>query len=73
MIWLSMTLFPPSDWVYVGTFPFRVPSGATLIYIVVLLLVNLGGPLMLWWGWSFKKRRDGNWDVAVVRVRKRVD
>jgi phosphatidylinositol glycan class C protein len=48
-----------------------VPSGATLVFAVVLLIVNLGGPLMLWWGWSWKSRRDGNWDVAVVRLRKR--
>jgi phosphatidylinositol glycan class C protein len=69
MVWLSITLFPPSKWILVG--PMLVPSGATLVFAVVLLIVNLGGPLMLWWGWSWKSRRDGNWDVAVVRLRKR--
>jgi phosphatidylinositol glycan class C protein len=71
MIWLSLTLFPASDWIHVERLPFPVPSGATLVFLIVLLIVNVGGPLMLWWGWSWKRRRDGNWDVAVVRVRKR--
>ncbi len=70
MIWLSASLLPPSRHpASIGPFP--LPSGTARVFFAVLLLVNVGGPLMLWWGWRWKRRLGGNWDVAVVRVRKR--
>ncbi|BEI80188.1 hypothetical protein CcaverHIS002_0107170 [Cutaneotrichosporon cavernicola] len=70
MIWLSSSLLPPPRHAaFLGPIP--LPSGATRVFFAVLLLVNVGGPLMFWWGWRWKRRLGGNWDVAVVRVRTR--
>lgn len=41
-----------------------------LFFISVLSLVNVVGPIMLWYGWKWKTKRGGGWEVAVVRVRK---
>ncbi|RSH84512.1 uncharacterized protein EHS24_006034 [Apiotrichum porosum] len=73
MAWLSITLLPPSNKPHLKLGPLSIarPSGATLVFLGVLLLVNVGGPLMLWWGWRWKRRLDGSWDQAVIRVRKR--
>lgn len=70
MIWLSASLLPPSRHP-TSLGPVPLPGGAARIFFAVLLLVNVGGPIMLWWGWRWKRRLGGNWDVAVVRVRKR--
>lgn len=55
-------MFPPSE---------AVPSGATRAFVATLALVNVVGPVMFWWGWRWKRRLGGDWDVAVVRLRKR--
>lgn len=54
----------------VSLFPSTLLAPATLIFAAALFLVNIAGPGMLWYGWRWKTRRGGGWDVAVVRVRK---
>ncbi|ORX36416.1 phosphatidylinositol N-acetylglucosaminyltransferase subunit C [Kockovaella imperatae] len=46
---------------------FTAPS---LIFLCTLLVVNIIGPLVFWWGWRWKTIRGGGWDVAVVRIRQ---
>ncbi|ORY25254.1 phosphatidylinositol N-acetylglucosaminyltransferase subunit C [Naematelia encephala] len=76
MIILAISLFPrissnppspsdPTPWISIPT-----PSGPTLIFLVAVILVNGIGPGMLWYGWRWKMRRGGGWDVAVVRLRR---
>ncbi|KAI9632299.1 phosphatidylinositol N-acetylglucosaminyltransferase-domain-containing protein [Dioszegia hungarica] len=51
----------------VSLFPSTLLAPATLIFAAALFLVNIAGPGMLWYGWRWKTRRGGGWDVAVVR------
>lgn len=49
-----------------------LPSFATIAtFLSILAVVNLGGPLMLWYAWRWKRQLGGDWDVAVVRLRRR--
>ncbi|WOO78894.1 Phosphatidylinositol N-acetylglucosaminyltransferase GPI2 subunit [Vanrija pseudolonga] len=64
MIWLAISLFPPCS-------PDDFPGRPTLIFLFVLFLVNVVGPFMLWSGWRWKRRLGGNWDPAVVKLRRR--
>ncbi|KAK8861313.1 hypothetical protein IAR55_002132 [Kwoniella newhampshirensis] len=47
-----------------------IPSTPTVVLFAALCLVNVVGPMMLWYAWRWKTRRRGGWDVAVVRVKK---
>jgi phosphatidylinositol glycan class C protein len=64
MILLAISLFPAD--------PSRryTPSGPTLIFFLIVGLVNIVGPFMLWYSWTWKTRRGGGWEVAKVRLRK---
>ncbi|EJT47038.1 hypothetical protein A1Q1_04281 [Trichosporon asahii var. asahii CBS 2479] len=44
-----------------------LPSFATIVtFLAILAVVNLGGPLMLWYAWRWKRQLGGDWDVAVM-------
>lgn len=55
---LAISLFPPEP----------APS---LIFLSLVAVTNLLGPLMLWYGWRWKTKRGGGWDVARVKIRQR--
>jgi len=64
MILLAISLFPRTP-----TSSF-VPTGPTMIFFLIVGLVNIVGPVMLWYSWTWKTRRGGGWEVAKVRLRK---
>jgi phosphatidylinositol glycan class C protein len=61
MVLLAISLFPRSD---------SAPSAPIAVFFTMLGLVNIIGPFMLWYSWTWKKRRGGGWEVAKVRLRK---
>jgi len=68
MMLLSISFFPstPQTQGITGMFT----STPLLVFLTMVGLVNLVGPLMLWYGWRWKTRRGGGWEVAKVRLRK---
>jgi hypothetical protein len=64
MILLAISLFPRD--------PTKTwsPTGPTMIFFLIVGLVNVVGPFMLWYSWTWKTRRGGSWEVAKVRLRK---
>lgn len=64
-ILIALSLFPASS--ETRSILLETP---TLIFALVIALVNVLAPLLLWYAWRWKTRRGGGWDVAVVRVRK---
>jgi phosphatidylinositol glycan class C protein len=69
MITLAISLFPhtvPSS--QANTY---MPTGPTTIFLLIVGLVNVVGPVMLWYSWIWKTRRGGGWEVAKVKLRKR--
>ena len=65
MILLAISLFPRDP-----TKTFVLHTGPTMIFLLILGLVNVVGPFMLWYSWTWKTRRGGGWEVAKVRLRK---
>ena len=66
MVILSLSFLPGE-----ATEPSSViPAAPTLIFVGVLLVVNVIGPFIFWYGWRWKTIRGGGWDVAVVRIRQ---
>jgi phosphatidylinositol glycan class C protein len=64
MVILAVSLFPvDSTQVY-------MPSTSLIVCAIVIALVNLVGPWMLWFSWTWKTRRGGGWEVAKVKLRK---
>jgi phosphatidylinositol glycan class C protein len=66
MIILSASLFPQSN----SSSPVALLSIPLIVLIVVISLVNLVGPSILWYGWRWKTRRGGGWEVAKIRIRR---
>jgi phosphatidylinositol glycan class C protein len=64
MILLAISLFPRDPATS------YVPTGPTMIFFLIVGLVNIVGPVMLWYSWTWKTRRGGGWEVAKVRLRK---
>ncbi|KAK4685446.1 phosphatidylinositol N-acetylglucosaminyltransferase subunit C, partial [Tremellales sp. Uapishka_1] len=59
LIVLALSLFPTAH------------PAPTLIFLCLILLTNVIGPLVFWYGWRWKTLRGGDWEVAVVKIRKR--
>lgn len=66
MVLLAVSLFPFDIDQALGW----VPSTPSIVFGVIIALVNIVGPLMLWHSWTWKTRRGGGWEVAKVRLRK---
>ncbi|KIR26050.1 phosphatidylinositol glycan, class C [Cryptococcus deuterogattii LA55] len=67
---LALSLFPARPSTFSGIYLRYLPSVPTLVFLLILFLVNFIGPAMLWYAWRWKIRRGGGWDVATVRVRQ---
>jgi phosphatidylinositol glycan class C protein len=46
-------------------------GGPRAVFLAVIVLVNVVGPLGLWFAWRWKMTRAGGWDAAKVTLRKR--
>lgn len=46
-------------------------GGPRAVFLAVTVLVNVVGPLGLWFAWRWKMTRAGGWDAAKVTLRKR--
>ena len=73
MIILAISIFPVSS-SQSSSYPSVTSSGLftmpVMVFVVLLGLVNVVGPLMLWYSWRWKTRRGGGWEVAKVRLRR---
>lgn len=50
------------------------PYGLTAVQLILSMIVmatSLLGPILLWGGWRWKTRMGGEWNAAVVKLRRR--
>ena len=72
---LALSFFPPARERFgraaAATEAAPIIDGPKAVFLVVIVLVNVVGPLGLWFAWRWKMTRGGGWDAAKVTLRKR--
>ena len=68
---LALSFFPPAREGFGRAAAASIIDGPKAVFLVVIVLVNVVGPLGLWFAWRWKMTRGGGWDAAKVTLRKR--